>query len=782
VSGSMGTKDSGTTNTRLALAKTGAKALLDKYDSFGDIMVQVVKFDSTATVANGGTWMSVSQAKTYIDGLSAGSYTNYDRAIETARTVTFDATKGAIEGARNVSYFFSDGNPTEDSAGKRNTSFSLTAGSEAYESQDIGIQSGEESAWKEFLNSHDVTSYAYAIGNGGVNTSYLNPIAWDGKNATDLKAGSISSANLATLPNHVEVPADIVTPPVISAYSGNFLDKAGAQPGPDGWDGSHKLVSITYGSERMFANSTDSDVTHGKYFTLTLANNQGTAVIYEDGFYTFTPGTGAAQVGAAGLSAVIGYKIQDSQLDINHSSVLGDTDTATFTIKIVDSDVKAYDNYNQATVSGSGSSPVETILYSGGTTGWHDDDDADVSDDSARLKITDKDGEDDSGGTATSPNLVISTAGSTLKFDAWIDSGNFASGDKASWKLQVKSGSDWDDVSSTGSSITQTSSHTFTTGALSAGTYRLVFDIEDDSNNSKDFQIFVDNIVATTPGTGTGVTHATGNVITDANYLGTSTDVWGSRDEVGADGATVTQIGATPWASLTNGTGDFAGYKEVTGTYGKLYIQADGDYVYVPDANAANAGQQDTFSYTLAQADGDFDTAQLVIGISNTLTGTASGESMTGTADNNWMLAQGGADTISGGEGQDVLVGGTGNDELTGGLGADVFKWSLTDKGTEASPAVDHIADFNKAEGDRINLADLLPEAAEANLSAYLSFGTDSVSGKAMLSVDVDATGGAEQKIVFDNMTLAQLQTAFGATDTAGDLIAKMKASGHLET
>ena len=160
VSGSMGTKDSGT-QTRLQLAQAGAKALLDAYDNVGDIKVQVVKFDSAATVANGGVWMSVSQAKAYIDTLTAGSYTNYDKALDAAMTVKFDVTKGAIVDAQNISYFFSDGNPTEDSSGKRNTSFGLAVGSTAYEGQDIGIQLSEEWAWKNYLTTNEITSYAY---------------------------------------------------------------------------------------------------------------------------------------------------------------------------------------------------------------------------------------------------------------------------------------------------------------------------------------------------------------------------------------------------------------------------------------------------------------------------------------------------------------------------------------------------------------------------------------------------------------------------------------------
>ncbi len=152
-----------------------------------------------------------------------------------------------------------------------------------------------------------------------------------------------------------------------------------------------------------------------------------------------------------------------------------------------------------------------------------------------------------------------------------------------------------------------------------------------------------------------------------------------------------------------------------------------------------------------------------------------------GSGVNDTLYGEAGNDTLDGRAGNDTLVGGADNDTLTGGYGADIFKWSLGDQGTSSTPAVDHIVDFSRAEGDKINLADLLPDAAvDSNLTSYLAFGEE--SGKAVLSVNVDATGGAEQKIVFDNMTLAQLQSEFNATDTGADLIAKMKAAGSLDT
>jgi hypothetical protein len=150
---------------------------------------------------------------------------------------------------------------------------------------------------------------------------------------------------------------------------------------------------------------------------------------------------------------------------------------------------------------------------------------------------------------------------------------------------------------------------------------------------------------------------------------------------------------------------------------------------------------------------------------------------MHGTTGDDVLIGTSGQDSISGGLGNDELSGGAGNDTLIGGDGADVFKWSLSDQGSADAPAVDHIADFDKAEGDVLDLRDLLQGESESTLTQYLSFGEE--GGKAVLSVSATPDGDVTQKIVFDNHSLVSLEQAFGASD-ADNLIAQMKSSGNL--
>lgn len=129
-----------------------------------------------------------------------------------------------------------------------------------------------------------------------------------------------------------------------------------------------------------------------------------------------------------------------------------------------------------------------------------------------------------------------------------------------------------------------------------------------------------------------------------------------------------------------------------------------------------------------------------------------------------------GNDQLFGGNGGDTLIGGQGDDILWGGEGADTFKWMLGDQGSVDTPAVDRIMDFSKTEGDKIDLKDLLGGDAE------LLFTEE--DGKAELHIETQGSG-VDQKIIFDNASLAELQLAFEATDAA-DLVTKMIDSGNL--
>jgi von Willebrand factor type A domain len=167
--------------------------LMDDYSQFGNIRVRLVSFAQAAT-DEGGAWLTLSQAKTVLDNVSAvrgdsGGLTNYDAAIAAA-TAAFDTT-GRLTSAQTVAYFLSDGVPNRPA-------------------NQEGLNATEETAWKAFLNTNEITSYAIGI-TDDVGKSYLDPIAWNGSPAGGSSADAIVVTNLtqlkSVLQNTVPIPS-----------------------------------------------------------------------------------------------------------------------------------------------------------------------------------------------------------------------------------------------------------------------------------------------------------------------------------------------------------------------------------------------------------------------------------------------------------------------------------------------------------------------------------------------------------------------------------------------
>jgi Ca2+-binding RTX toxin-like protein len=73
-----------------------------------------------------------------------------------------------------------------------------------------------------------------------------------------------------------------------------------------------------------------------------------------------------------------------------------------------------------------------------------------------------------------------------------------------------------------------------------------------------------------------------------------------------------------------------------------------------------------------------------------------------GRAGDDTLIGSTGNDVLSGGTGNDTLIGGLGGDELAGGSGADHFVF------TTANDGADLIHDFSRAEGDKIDVSQLM--------------------------------------------------------------------------
>ena len=175
--------------SRLDLAKLAINDLLDRYDGLGDVMVRLVVFGNDGQ-AIGDRWLTVDEARAALAGISvSGEASNYDAALATASQAFADP--GRIDTAQNVSYFFSDGEPTIDSSGHP---FNYTGQFDPFLGD--GIDQGEELAWQAFLAQHQIVSQAIGVGPRGIIIpDQLNPIAWDGSNGCNLNSNWIGDFN-----------------------------------------------------------------------------------------------------------------------------------------------------------------------------------------------------------------------------------------------------------------------------------------------------------------------------------------------------------------------------------------------------------------------------------------------------------------------------------------------------------------------------------------------------------------------------------------------------------
>ena len=238
----------------------------------------------------------------------------------------------------------------------------------------------------------------------------------------------------------------------------------------------------------------------------------------------------------------------------------------------------------------------------------------------------------------------------------------------------------------------------------------------------------------------------------------------------GSGAVNASNVGAFTFDSTTQTLGI------TTAAGGEFQIDMNsGDYTYRSPVSVA-AAFDEHFAYTLQDRDGDAASSTGVVQVNrfNLLAGTVDSDAA--------LIGGAGPDLLMGREGDDTLIGGAGDDRLYGGAGVDVFKWTLADKGTAGSPAVDTIGDFDVAArssgGDVLDLRDLLVGETTTNgvgnLRNYLDFDTSSTPGSTVIRVSTTGAfaGGThalqaeDQRIVLEGVDLrASLGLGSGASD-----------------
>jgi Ca2+-binding RTX toxin-like protein len=148
-------------------------------------------------------------------------------------------------------------------------------------------------------------------------------------------------------------------------------------------------------------------------------------------------------------------------------------------------------------------------------------------------------------------------------------------------------------------------------------------------------------------------------------------------------------------------------------------------------------------------------------GANDVIDGGAGNDLIRGMGGNDTLKGGAGADVLEGGDGADLLDGGAGDDIVTGGGGGDRF---VAARGND----VDYVADFNAAQGDRIDLSatgvarftDL--SIRQVGADTVLSFG----AGKKMVLQNVAATAVKWTDFIFSTNLTPLVVTAL-TTDLA---------------
>uniref|UniRef100_UPI000B546CA7 VCBS domain-containing protein n=1 Tax=Cobetia sp. QF-1 TaxID=1969833 RepID=UPI000B546CA7 len=214
ISGSMATIDTTTGETRLDSAIDSLKTLIEAYDQYGEVRVNLVAFSTTAVRLEG--WATADEALSALETLRnrQGGVTNYDAAL--AQMMDNFNQPGALTNGQYVSYFVSDGTPYGSDGNTNTLTNAFSNSALSINNPDTGIGGAEEAIWTSFLSENGVKSYA--IGLGTASTDNLDPIAYDG--VTGENIGGVVFDGFAQIDEYI---ANTVTQSVQGGVAGSSV-------------------------------------------------------------------------------------------------------------------------------------------------------------------------------------------------------------------------------------------------------------------------------------------------------------------------------------------------------------------------------------------------------------------------------------------------------------------------------------------------------------------------------------------------------------------------------
>ncbi|ALM83284.1 retention module-containing protein [Bordetella sp. N] len=408
--------------------------------------------------------------------------------------------------------------------------------------------------------------------------------------------------------------------------------------------------------------------------------------------------------------------------------------------------------------------------------------------------------------STVSTSAFTLAANSALKFD--LETAGFNVGDRYTWTVMQNVNGVWTATSYTGTGTAALKNWTtITTDMLGAGQYKLQFSVLDNTTgrNNASAQLLIDNIQAVVYSV---VAAQAGDV--DIVHKGSDLDTAlqggsSSHDPLPVNGDTINGgdgndiiFGDTintdnlAWAGHAAGTHNGQGMQGLvdylTATSGHAPTEADIYQAIQSSVNpATGASTFDVSGDTRGGDDvihgGNGNDIIFGQGGNDTLYGDDGNDIIYGGEGNDTLYGGAGNDTLYGGNGNDILIGGKGDDILVGGAGSDTFKWLADDQGTVAHPAVDTIKDFSTAlpaaGGDVLDLAGLLHNPTDGDLSKFLHFTKDGANTVIQVSTTGQVGTGFDQKIVLEGVDLTNGGALKNDQAIINDLLQKQKLHGH---
>ena len=370
---------------------------------------------------------------------------------------------------------------------------------------------------------------------------------------------------------------------------------------------------------------------------------------------------------------------------------------------------------------------------------------------SQAMRITDT-GVNDGAYVVASPEFqVAENAQATASFQYRTGGTNLSNQDSFSWRLEKFVEGAWV-AAGDGSQVLDKngSFSTVVTDALGAGSYRFVYEVDDQSpgtgmnerarleidNVQLHQQVWKENAV---------------DIITSAEQL--SAALKGGSDQFIPD-----PVGNDV---IDGGAGNDIIFGDVINTD---HLEWEGRYDPAHDDFMAEGSGLDALKKHLELENGSAPTdAELYSYIrENHGDFNVEGDARGG---NDTLIGGKGDDILYGQGGDDILIGGEGDDILYGGTGADTFVWQEGDLGNDV------IMDFNADEGDRIDLSDLFKDmAADKDLTHYLRLSDD----RSTLEISTNGNVGSEVDITI------QVQNNGGSVWTTSDSINSLIEDGAL--